>query len=477
MANPWDNDPIIEDQPIAPWENDPIIDSGAEYGPVAQFGAGTNEGIANALGFPVDAVASGISGLGELTGLWGPIQNPVGGSESIKALLEPFYGHITPSDDDVGRAARIAGREIGAAAAFAPVGIVSAPARGTAAVVEAASALGSGAGAGTANYFAPDSELAQLAGAVLGGGAGIVGAARALDAGSTPIVTTGGTIESQQQRAADAYARAASDPTLLSPQQASALQLDFMDRAIRSGIDPDLTPNASRLEDVMQRRIGPNMDIMDVEDLRRLTMGSLPTNASPTEQRIAQQMKSAVTDFIDNLNTPGAEALREGRDATRRYRAAEAILAEQSRGVRRAGSSNSGGNEVNAIRQRLRTILDSPQKQRSFTRSELQGIEDVVMGTTEQNMLRRLSNLAPSKGGLMTHIGLGGVVMNPAVATPLILSTEAAKLLSERSTRRSVDDLVSSLLDRRVVNAGQLGPDALAAALLGSRAIANSEAN
>ena len=124
------------------------------------------------------------------------------------------------------------------------------------------------------------------------------------------------------------------------------------------------------------------------------------------------------------------------------------------------------------MRQNLRGIIDSPRKARSFTKSELAQIDDIVRGTTEQNALRRASRFAPSGGGLSTMLGFGGAMATPAIAAPIIGLAEAAKYLGERSTKNGIAKLLQSLAPDKVVRPRQIGAQGLARALLAGRTVA-----
>lgn len=153
-----------------------------EGGLVSQGVSGINEGLANIIGFPVDAATAGLNLMGA------GIERPFGGSEQLRDLMAPT---ITDAEPQTGlqRIARRTGQEVGAAAvpvagllnmgrragqAAGPImralGIDQArryPGRFAAA--EGAAAVGGGVGAGVAGELAPDSVLAELAGQLIGG--------------------------------------------------------------------------------------------------------------------------------------------------------------------------------------------------------------------------------------------------------------------------------------------------------------------
>lgn len=452
-------------------------------GLAGQFGAGSQHGIAQILGMPVDAIAGALSGAGELTGLWGPIENPFGGSASIAAALEPFRAGIQDPATDAERFSRRVGQEVGAGVAGFPLAMLSPIARSApaaTAAVEGASVLGSGLGAATAEYAFPGNPYAEIAGALLGGIPAGMAASRAIGAGPQAADVIGGNQQFQRQRAADAYDIVRRDQSRIPVADTEALGFDIADRMVRERMRPELAPASSAIAKVLvddlipdPTLIGPTrgLRVEDLEDLRRIAQRSVPATAAPDDRRLAEIMKNEITDFLDNLNTPATEALREGRDATRRYKAAEMVQQATERAERRAASSGSGGNEINAIRQNLRALLDNPNRARSFTASERAAMEEIVRGSTDQNLMRRLSRFAPSSGGLASMLGIGGAIASPAVTIPVVGITEGAKILGERSTQRAVDQLVRSLLGERVVSPGTPGVDSVARALLGARIV------
>lgn len=151
----------------------------------AQGTSGVNQGIANVLGFPVDATQGllrlGAAGVNAATG--SDIQLPVdaiGGSNSIKAAIAPT---IRPeSADPTNQLVRRAGQEVGAA--LVPgAGVVARSATPIRAVAgQLATATGAGVAAGAAQQVT-DNPYVELAAQILGGG----GVAAATQAGKRAI--------------------------------------------------------------------------------------------------------------------------------------------------------------------------------------------------------------------------------------------------------------------------------------------------
>lgn len=443
-------------------------------GTAGQFGAGSQAGIAQALGFPVDAISGAINGAGNLAGYGDVIQNPMGGANTFEALLRPFNENIPAPATTQERMARRMGEEIGSSAVMAPFAMAN-QARPLAALgAEAVSALGSGTGAAVANEIAPDSAVAEIIGALAGGiPAGMV-ATRALGLnGSDAVIRPG--IQEQKMRAADAYGEVRADPRILPQDSVDDMALGISSRMDAERINPRLHPGSSAVLDALLQDSSGPMRIEDVENLRRLTQQGLPATASPADRRLATMMTSDITDYLDNLDDPVADALRTGRDAHRRASSAQAIADAETKAARRAASTGTGGNEINAMRQNLRSVLDNPRKARSFTAPELAMIGDVVSGTGGQNAMRGLSRFAPSSGGLSSMLGIGGAMASPAIALPIMAATEGAKALGERSTRKSITDLLQALAPDRVLASREQGLSPILAALLGARTTANDE--
>lgn len=456
--------------PIAPYENN-------LNGIVAQAGVGTQSGIANTLGFPVDALTGAINGVGDLTGLWNPIQNPVGGSGTFNAMFAPLNESIPAPQTTAERYARRIGEEVGGATAMAPIGLPMAVSRGMAIpyiVAETASALGSGTAGQTAREMFPNNPWADLAASLIGGGLAGLGAVKAMGAGGTDAVIRGG-IDEQKARAADAYTPVRNDPRILPQDSVDDMALGLSGRMDAERLNPRLQPSSAAILDaVLQDSSGP-MRIEDIENLRRMTQRNVPVTAVDDDKRLAKIMTDEITTYLDNLDDPVADALVDGRNATRRYKAAESIEAASTKAARRAASTGSGGNEINAMRQNLRSILDNPRKSRSFTPAELEMMEAVVRGDGGQNAMRSLSRFAPTSGGLSAMLGVGGAMASPAVALPIMAVTELAKAGGERSTRNQIAALLQSIAPDRVLKPQEEGLTKLIAALLAGRTMAGGE--
>jgi hypothetical protein len=439
-----------------------------------QFGVGTQEGIASMAGFPVDAVTNLINaGGGAIAGeSFQPIQRPFMGSESIAGMLEPVRRGVPDPQTRSERFARRIGEEAGAGAVMLPAAMATVPGAmarpGALASAEMASAVGAGAGAAAANEIAPGSAMAEITGALLGGvPTGVLSSRLAGLGGEDALIRPG--IEDQRAWANELYGEVRADQRVLPQESVEGLVGSLGSRMDAERINPRLQPGSAAILDAISADAARPTRIEDVENLRRLTTRALPATASPDDRRLSQIMQGQISDYLESLGDPVADKLPEARAAYRRASAAGDVASATDRAALRAATSGTGGNEINAVRQNLRRILDTPRLSRSFTQDELGAIREIVEGTASQNTMRRLSRIAPSTGGLSAMLGIGGVMADPMIALPVIAGAEGMRAVGERSTQASIARLLQSLAPDRVMRPSDPGVDAIARALMGIR--------
>jgi hypothetical protein len=443
-----------------------------------QLGDGANTGIASTLGMPIDFAAWLVNTELRNRG-WSDefIKDPFLGSASIRRGMDYILPEVPEPQTRAQRFARRVGEEVGASATMLPLAFASPAVRArplAAAGVEATSAVGSGLGAATANEVAPGSAFADITGALLGGFPAGAAASRAAGLRFTPAQVRGG-IDEQRQIASDAYGNVRADTRILPQDSVDDMALGLSARMDAERINPTLQPGSQAILDAILRDSSSPMRIEDMENLRRITQQSLPATASPADRRLSGIMTDEITAYLDNLGDPIADELRTGRTAYRRASAASAIEDAGVRAERRAAVTGSGGNEINATRQNIARIIESPRRARSFTPDELAQMDEVAQGTPGQNIARRLSRFAPSSGGLSAMLGVGGAMASPAVALPIMAVTEGAKALGERSTRKSIESLLQSLAPSRTLKPSDPGMNNVIRALLAGRSIAGQE--
>jgi hypothetical protein len=192
----------------------------------------------------------------------------------------------------------------------------------------------------------------------------------------------------------------------------------------------------------------------------------------------AGRVKSALDDFLEN--PPEGAAVSGDADAvaglyrTARANSAARIRADQLAGAlqgaeRRSATANSGNNEANSIRQRVRSFVDANNQLTGYgeddyripgyTNDQNTAIKTVLAGTPVQNAARSTGNFFGKGGGLgrlaATAVSAGALshVMGPEVGGTLgvMLPTViggTARGIDDAYARQGVKGLIDSMIQR-----------------------------
>lgn len=425
---------------------------------VEQSMSGFNEGVAGILGAPVDlataAINAGTAGINRIAGTdMQPITDPVGGSGTFRNMMAPTISN-TPPQTRGQRYGRRIGQEAGATAIPGGVALRGAQAPVRAAGGMTASAVGSGLAGQTSREIAPNSDVLDMAASLAGGS--VVPAAMYARQPRPKAPTM-----SELQAARDAgYDQVHQSGARLSQKSANELadsiESTFGPRAATKRLNPKAAIASDEL--TADLRAAPP-SIADVDETRRWIGENVAGSNEAGERRLGTMMKGRIDTHLDNLQ-PGdvtgtnrpeevVQTLKAAREKANRVHKAEQFERKDTglfdKGIRRAATTGTGGNEVNAIRQNVRRVLENPKLRRGYSEAELQAMRDIADGTPTQNALRMLSRLAPSAGALPMSGVLGGAGLAGATGNPLYLGPsiagEVAKYAAERSTRKQIDQL------------------------------------
>lgn len=438
---------------------------------LGQFGSGAAEGLA---GF-TDLIGSG--------GVNQDIRIPVNDDMTVGTPVatpreNPVLKAFDPIISDQGpqtmgqRYSRRIGQELGfgipAAAlstlipGFGPAARAAMPAfMGT----SAAGDIGAGIAGQTAQEIAPGNATADLIASMLGG----VGASAAVS-GAIPKYNPAPSLDDVKGAAADKWAAVQGSDVRLKPEALDDLNTRMKDLLVNErATNPVLFPRANATVDDIAAN--PNPTLYGVEENRRIVGRNVAGNAD--EARVGVAMKQQIDDYLNSLTpdkvdgaNPGAAVadLKDARALTHRVKKAEEILNKEMRGETRAATTGTGGNEVNATRQNIRTVFDKERdptmsgKRRGYTPDEMAQMERVVKGTPGQNIARMLGRMAPTSGALpmmatgyggMAGAGAGMATGNPLLAIPALAGGAgfAAKAVAEQSTKREIQKLVAMILN------------------------------
>lgn len=458
-------------------------------GPLAQFGAGSQEGIARMLGFPVDAVTGALNAVGGYTGLLPQIENPVLGSEQIDSWLAPLRENVAEPTDAFGRYARRVGEEVGGSAAMLPLTGAVQMARGAnlmpIAFADVGGSIGAGIGAQTANEMFPDSPTAELIGALAGGVP--AGALVARQFSETPLdVLRANDVSSDDLRtqAGRLYEDARMNGVTASQGETGGLLNNLRTIGVDEGvISPSgrVAESYPRIRDVLSMAgdyAQGTMDPAQMQAMRRTLQGAA-ASTDGAERRIGTQMLREFDAFTAPLapqfseaNSLYSRAMRSGQLETARE------LAEA-----RAGQFTGSGLE-NALRTEYRAIdrdmARGRPSARGFSGDTPEAIRTVARGDALTNAARAVGRFAPTGvvsaglGGGMPFL-IGSQVGGPVLGTIAGLGTMAAGAVGRNvATNRGLNAIeTAELLARsatgRMPSAAAENISPVVAALIASR--------
>jgi hypothetical protein len=280
--------------------------------------------------------------------------------------------------------------------------------------------------------------IGALTGGVLGGVAGKV----ASRAGEAAVPTN----EQLRSAAGRAYKAADDAGVIFTPQGLKRLQQDVQVDLAEFGYHPQLQPRIATVLGEINRLSENNVTLKGVDQLRRIA-NAARRSQDPSEGELGRHLIDKIDDFVASAGpgeflagdpAKGAAALKDARGLWSSVRKSELIDDAVERAQRRAASTGTGGNEDNAIRQNIRSILDNPKKVAAFSEEERAALDAIVRGTATQNMLRLVGRLAPNASALMTTGNLGAAAATGGASLPGTAVAAGAKAAADRMTLGNV---------------------------------------
>lgn len=293
--------------------------------------------------------------------------------------------------------------------------------------------------ASLAGFIAPTGVATRAA--MPAANAGRVAAQRAIRSGATPEIDDLYAAKDAAYKTVDQLG------ARYAPEAVDNLGSDMLRRAAQDGISPERHPKAYSMLVDWERRGPQGMSLTELDQMRQVIRRDLVSGGDAAEGHFGRQFISAIDDFIEK-STPAKISGVTGQTADyaiRTARKSNAILRKSERlqdaleaARLRAASAGSGGNIDNAIRQELVRIIKKPD---GFSPEEIAQMERIVTGGGRgQELLRKIGKLSPSGSGLMSALGLGATMANPAAAAIPAIGL-AAKTMSDRATQAGVRDL------------------------------------
>ena len=401
----------------------------------SSFGRGISKGAISLAGLPGDVsqlVGKGVEKAGEFLGA---APRPVPKLSGMPTSAD-ITGGVESVTGEFGKPETRAGRYAESVGEFVPSAVIGPGGPLTKAATTLAGGLGAEAGGEVAG--APG----RFVGGFIGGaGAGVAGAetqAKRLSAALPGIAEN-------KQSAKAAYDAIANARLSVSPGAVTTLS-----DGIRTALDQDLivgvnAPRSFKAIEQLDASGGDMAQIMGVyEKLGKITA------AEGTEYAAASRVRESIGDFIENV--PPQEVIAgdpkftaamwdHAKASWRAAKKMEEIEKAAERGERTAASSGTGANVQNALRQKMRAIIDSDKKSRGFSPETKAKIEEIVEGTWASNTARFIGKYAPSGPVSTWATVLTGLEAGVPAAAAVGIGTTLAKHLGTYLTRRQIQQL------------------------------------
>lgn len=445
---------------------------------IEQGMSGVNEGVAQFLGAPVDAVTGalnlGVTGVNALAGTQIPkIENPVGGSGTMRALLDPTISDVDPQSS-AQRIVRRVGQEVGfgvpasltlAGTPTAIGNMVRASLPGYM-IGNTAGDVGAGIAGQIAEDIAPNSATAQIAATLLGGTGSAMLADRLMT--RTPKAPTRADVEA---RTNDLYGQVQNSGANLTPTAQADFESRLRQRFAAEGGDPLAYPKANAQLNVVGDN--PRQSIYGIEQARRRIRDKVAR--SPDEAAIGGDLMAEIDDYLKSL-TPAQVAsnsvdpqdvvgtLTKARQSAHQGIKHDEVADAIARAESRTATTGTAGNSLNAQSQEIRRLYDKevslrkPQSSGGYTPDEIEAMRRIVFPGGTERMMQRIGRFSPTTGNLQASLatfggggGLVGAAMTgnpmPALAAIPSLAGMGAQAVAENMKSKRIQELLATILN------------------------------
>lgn len=417
---------------------------------LGQAMSGVNEGLADTLGLPVDAMTAALNlvprGINAAANTNIPtIENPVLGGEWLKQKMGG-WGVYDQTNDPSKQFVRRVGQSVGAAAV---------PVAGTSrtlgqGMTGIATAAGGGFGGAAAQQAFPGNPVAEFAGETLGGGLtgrGILGASRRMR--QQAIESQIPTVEQLKGSAAELYRQAESRGITATPEMTQQVADDLRQilqndgRVSPTGRISEVYPKAKEAIQLADDYAGKTMTPTQMQTVRGVMADGMMSKDA-TERRTAKSL----TEAFDAWANPQAPELAQARNVSSRYLNAQQL--ERARELADANASRyTQSGPENALRQEYRNLDRGAIQGRGRYSDDLgAAIENVSRGTPASNAARSVGKLAPTSPmsltlGMASPAAVGTMLGGPGVGAAVGLGAGGIGLLGRaaatKMTSRAAD--------------------------------------
>jgi len=211
------------------------------------------------------------------------------------------------------------------------------------------------------------------------------------------------------------------------PEAYSTLSQRIARDTAKMGLDPDITPAASKAVRRFTELEGAEVTLSELDTLRKVAQGAADS-LNKTEKMLGTMIIDHVDDFLDTAGPTALTATTDGASIGKRYKVARELWgrarkSELLEGAIKDADLQASGLE-NGIRIQFRQILKNKKQRKFFKPDEIAEMEKVVKGTIPANTAKLLGRFGFSEGNatniLGGSIGAGaGATIGNAIAGPV----------------------------------------------------------
>jgi hypothetical protein len=273
--------------------------------------------------------------------------------------------------------------------------------------------------------------------------------------GAAPIVQAvkgdpAATVEALRGAKSAAYGAVDSAGVQYSPDAFKSMVDSIEQAAAKANISPDRHPAATSmiadLKAMADKGTSPTLTQMD--QLRQVVRRDVASKHDEAEAFFGKRIIDGIDNFIQSAQPADVVSGKSGqasdmiataRSANAQYRKAEAVTDAIDSAKLRAGSTGSGANSDNAIRQNLRRVLENTP---NLTDDEQAALKGLVLGGTGQNLLRFAGKASPAAGGLSSLASLAATTASHGTLGVPLMASAGAKFAADAMTSAKVNDLL-----------------------------------
>ena len=275
------------------------------------------------------------------------------------------------------------------------------------------------------------------------------------------------TIDTLKTAAREIYNEIDNSGVVVKPEAYSVLVDKIEKKAIKNGLDKDITPGSFRAVKRLTELNDKPVKLTDL-DIRRKIANNIKNPTNSADSNIANMITSEIDDFMDNID-PTKILTGDIKDTGIKYKIARKLWgqAKRSEMIEEAfyKARNAKSGFENGLRDQFKSI-NSEKKRKFFKDYELKEMETVVRGKSKSNIAKLIGKFGIAGGsghfqilGPSLGAGIGASLFGPsgAVLFPMIgqVSKSLAKRLTENQARFA-DQIIRAGNDARKIAAAYL---------------------